>query len=164
MTRRAGSPSMRSVPERLSTPHRNEKMLSTRLPGRALLSAARAAIGVALAAAAIHAAPAGADTVTSKYTTPGTYTLTIPDHATSVNVIANGASGNDGANSLPFSAGGAGGLGAAVNANLAVAQGLYIAPGDTLQIDVGRKGSGGTGGRQSSTGGRGGNGGGAAVI
>src|SRR3954469_21484895 len=131
---------MRLVPEHLSTPTGNEKMHSTRLHGRAIPSAARAAIGIALAPAAIHAAPGAADTITKDYATPGTYSLTVPDHTTSVKVVAIGASGTDGGNAQYFSAGGAGGYGSLVNATLPVEPSTYIAPGDTLKVVVGSKG------------------------
>jgi len=49
-----------------------------------------AALGLGMAALALPAT-AAADTITDTYSVPGTYTLTIPQYTTSVNVIANGA-------------------------------------------------------------------------
>jgi hypothetical protein len=55
-----------------------------------------AALGLGVAALALPAT-AAADTVSETYSVPGTYTLTIPQYTTSVNVIANGAGGTDAA-------------------------------------------------------------------
>ncbi len=116
-----------------------------------------AALGLGLAVLS-SAAPAVADTITQSYTAPGGYTLTIPQYATSVNVIANGAGGTDGGG------GAAGGVGSQVNATIPIAPGGLFAPGDTLQVLVGARGGGGAGGSGNELGKDGGTGGGASIV
>jgi sugar lactone lactonase YvrE len=112
-----------------------------------------------------HVPGAGAATVRDAYTTPGTYSLTIPAYATNVNVIANGAGGTDGSFSGGNgSAGGTGGAGSEVNADIPIVDGSFISPGDTLKIAVGARGAGGSGAGGNEVGGGGGNGGQASSI
>jgi hypothetical protein len=85
-----------------------------------------AALGLGMAALALPAT-AAADTVTDTYTVPGTYTLTIPQYTTSVNVIANGAGGTDAAGGGSSGANGAGGVGAQVNETVPVGPGTPFA-------------------------------------
>ena len=126
----------------------------------------RALAGIAcamLGAGAIHAATAAADTVKYEYSTPGTYTLKIPAYTTSATVVADGASGADGGSIGSVSAGGKGGKGSLLNATVDVVPDLFVAPGDTLQVEIGARGQGGAGGSTFGTQ-PGGGGGGAATI
>jgi sugar lactone lactonase YvrE len=122
-----------------------------------------AALGFGLAALALPAT-AAADTVTDSYTVPGTYTLAIPQYATSVSVIANGAGGTDATGGGSSGVNGAGGLGALVNATIPVGPGTRFADGDPLEVIVGQRGGGGAGGGGNELGGHGGNGGGLALV
>ncbi len=123
-----------------------------------------AALGVGIAMLT-GASPAVADTVSEYYSGPGSYTAFVPQYATSLNVIANGAAGTDGATTGGNDAhGGAGGLGAEVNATLAIGPGTPFSPGDILQVSVGTRGGGARGGSGNEIGVAGGNGGGAAVV
>jgi sugar lactone lactonase YvrE len=122
-----------------------------------------AALGLGLAALALPAT-AAADTVSETYSVPGTYTLTIPQYTTSVNVIANGAGGTDATGGGSSGANGAGGVGAQVNETVPVGPGTPFAPGDTLTVIVGARGGGGHGGSGSELGGAGGDGGGLALV
>jgi len=80
------------------------------------------------------------------YTTPGSYTWTVPDGVTSIQIVATGGGG--GASSLGTGSGGNGGNGGIVTATLAVT------PGGTLSLYVGGGGAG-----INQTGGGGGGGG-----
>src|SRR5450755_1023607 len=105
------------------------------------------AVGVMVAVGAIQVSPAGADKLTSTYTTPGTYTPTVPLYTSSLNVVVNGASGKRGsAAGFPGGGGGSGGDGTLLSVGYPVASGAAIAPGDTLQVVVGAQGAGGAGG------------------
>ncbi len=121
------------------------------------------ALGIAatVALAMWHVADAGAQTIRDTYTNPGTYSVTIPPYTTSIDVIANGASGTDGSSSSGNgSGGGTGGTGAEVNVTgIPVAPNTFIAPGDTLSVFVGAQGAGGQGAGGNELGGSGGNGG-----
>src|SRR3954471_14622078 len=103
-----------------------------------------AALGLGLARLFLPAT-AAADTITNSYSAPGTYTLTIPAHTTSVNVIANGGGGTDGGGSQAGTVG-SGGAGAAVNETVAVGPGTPFAGGDSLTVIVGARGGGAPGG------------------
>ncbi len=122
-----------------------------------------AALGLGMAALALPAT-AAADTVSDTYSVPGTYTLTIPQYTTSVNVIANGAGGTDATGGSSSGTNGAGGVGALINETVPVGPGTRFAPGDTLTVIVGARGGGGPGGGGSELGGNGGNGGGLALV
>jgi hypothetical protein len=123
-----------------------------------------AALGLGMAALALPAT-AAADTVTETYSVPGTYTLTIPQYTTAVNVIASGAGGTDATGGGATSgSNGAGGVGAQINETVPVGPGTPFAPGDTLTVIVGARGGGGHGGGGSELGGTGGDGGGPAVV
>ena len=112
-----------------------------------------------------HVPGAGAATVRDAYTSPGSYAVTIPAYATSVNVIVNGAGGTDGsASGGNGSAGGTGGAGSEVNADIPIAGSTFLSPGDTLKIAVGARGGGGSGAGGNEVGGGGGNGGQASII
>jgi sugar lactone lactonase YvrE len=144
--------------------------------GRRLAAGGRSrvvAVGTAVGIAAVlglagGVSAAAADTITSMYGTPGTYSLTIPAYTTSVHILASGAAGAYGG-SNPISNGGAGGKGASLDATIPIGGspgGLQnpFNPGDSLQIIVGSYGGGGAGGSGNEVGGAGGGGGGAAIV
>lgn len=68
------------------------------------------------------------------YSTPGTYTFTVPTGVTEVRVVAIGAGGGAGVGAAPSGAGGGGGSGGAIRATKAVSG------GDSISIVVGFKG------------------------
>ena len=117
------------------------------------------AIVTAVALATCHAATAGAQTIQDTYSNPGTYSVAIPQYTSSINVIANGASGTAGSGGASTN-GGAGGTGGEVNVtDIPVAPNTFISPGDTLQAFIGTQGAGGQGAGGNELGAGGGNGG-----
>jgi hypothetical protein len=123
------------------------------------------AVAGLIAAAMVHVPPAAADTVTMQYRTPGTYSVSIPQYTTSVNIVAEGASGTaGGASGGGGSSGGAGGLGSQLNATIPVAPNTFIFPGQVLQVSVGAQGGGGAGGGGNENAGNGGSGGGDVTV
>jgi sugar lactone lactonase YvrE len=110
------------------------------------------------------ASPAFAFQQTFTYTTPGTYTVAVPQYATSLSILADGAGGTPGGDTPAEATGGGGGGGAQVNLTVPVAGGSFPAGGDTLQLIVGAQGGGGPGGVGSEAASGGGAGGGATVL
>ena len=112
-----------------------------------------AATGCALAALlAVHGAAARASVLSRSYSTPGTYTVTVPAGFFSLNLTANGGAGNNGSPSATnASAGGAGGTAGGVSATYDTTS--SVAGGDALSIVVGAQGGGGAGGAGDGEGG-----------
>jgi Domain of unknown function DUF11 len=119
------------------------------------VSALLAAVG--LLAVAVPAASAAAQTTaTTSYSTPGSYTFTVPAGVTSISVTAVGAAGYNHDVGI--------GLGASVTGTLAVSPAEQLSvgvggPGSVVAGGVGGGGNGGVGG-----GGNGGGGGGASLV
>jgi large repetitive protein len=110
---------------------------------------------VCLLATGLFAPYAAGDTVTQRYTTPGTYTLTVPVGTQTMMGVADGASGASG--------GGSAGYAGEVTFHYAPPGDFNI--GDTLQVVVGAQGGGGgQGGSGNEVGASGGNGGAASTV
>jgi hypothetical protein len=90
---------------------------------------------------------------TLSFTTPGSYTWTVPAGLTSISVVATGGGGGGGGITGGFSTGSAGGAGAIVSST------LTVTPGQVLDIVVGGGGQAGTNGPNGACGAGGGGGG-----
>jgi hypothetical protein len=78
------------------------------------------------------------------YTTPGTYTWTVPANVTQVTVLVGGAGGGGGSgNNTAYCGGGGGGGGTYIGV-------IDVTPGDTIPIVVGTGGSGGAAGARAN--------------
>jgi hypothetical protein len=93
--------------------------------------------------------------VSTIYSTPGSYTWTVPDGVTSIQVVVTGGGGGGGGPGGGYT-GGSGGDGAVVTGT------LTVVPGDNLNLVVG--GGGGTGTDGTPSYGSGGGGGGASFV
>src|SRR3954454_4877605 len=111
----------------------------------------RGALGVLGAAALLlPTGVAHADTVSFEYTGPDVQTVTIPEHAQTLQIEAGGARGADG--STRSGSSGTGGIGSHVEAVIPVGNAQFPA-GDVLQVNVGTQGGGaGFGGSGSGAG------------
>ncbi|MGO9957863.1 MAG: putative Ig domain-containing protein [Solirubrobacteraceae bacterium] len=120
---------------------------------------------LAIAICGLTASPALASYLqTSTYSTAGSYTLTVPQYTTSLNISADGAGGGAGGDTPAEGTGGVGGDGAQINLTVPVTGGSLPAGGDTLQLIVGAQGGGGPGGVGNEAASGGGAGGGATVL
>jgi uncharacterized repeat protein (TIGR01451 family) len=145
-------------------------MLNTSLVAavrRRTLVAAATALALCSGLAVMVAQPAAANPIAAQtFSTPGTYTISVPSRAVAVTLVGVGAAGIGGdSSSTGLSPGGAGGSGTQVAETLPINSALDIRPGDTLTVVVGAKGGGGKrGGNGGNIGGNGGNGGGASYV
>ncbi|WP_432837427.1 RICIN domain-containing protein [Dactylosporangium sp. CA-092794] len=131
--------------------------------------AAVAALGLAATSAVLAGTgrpAAAAEPSAYSWSTPGTYTVTVPAGASRISLLAIGAAGYPGDRATDASLGGAGGSGSRMATVFPV--GTMVQPGHVLQVVVGALGGGAARGYGAAVGafhgGNGGNGGGASYI